>query len=172
MEPQRHAATRLASKRRLYDTLRILSTVKTKPWEVGIMQLHPVIDWSLVWSNLHDVILQPGQRGTWRFTTLYPRMRSCIKFDWRTRKTVHSAGGRTPYYIYSQNLGWDRRFTNGLAQGYPGYKRWTRDAYPRNGSFVPVSNYNPDKHVRRTFGFWRMWFLYVVNQRRAFSVLD
>jgi hypothetical protein len=56
MEPQRQAETGPASKRRVLDTLRSMSTAETKPREVRIVQLQPTIDWSLVWGNLHNVI--------------------------------------------------------------------------------------------------------------------
>ena len=65
MESQRQAETRRAFKRRVYDTLRIMSTVESKPWEVRIMQLQPVIDWSLVWGNLQNVRLTDGDRAAW-----------------------------------------------------------------------------------------------------------
>ena len=42
-----------------------MSTVEMKPWEVHIMQLQPAIDWSLVWDNLHNVILPNGARSAW-----------------------------------------------------------------------------------------------------------
>ena len=42
-----------------------MSTAETKPREVCIMQLQPAIDWSLVWGNLHNVILSYGVRSAW-----------------------------------------------------------------------------------------------------------
>ena len=35
----------------VFDTLRTMSTVQTKPREVRIMQLQSAIDWSLVWEQ-------------------------------------------------------------------------------------------------------------------------
>ena len=55
MEPERQAF-----KRSVYDTLRTASTV-----EVRVRQLQPSIDWSLVWDNLHNVILPDGARSAW-----------------------------------------------------------------------------------------------------------
>jgi len=49
-------------------------------------------------------------------------------------------------------------------------QRTDRRLYPRNGSFVPVCNCGPDKDIRRYCGLWRMWFFYLVHQRRRLSV--
>ena len=41
-----------------------------------------------------------------------------------------------------------------------------RDVYPRNGSFVPVSNYGPDKDVKRSCVFWGnmvFFFIWCIN---------
>jgi len=51
MELQRQAETGRDFKRRVYDTLRTMSTLETKPRVVRIMQLQPAIDWSLVWDQ-------------------------------------------------------------------------------------------------------------------------
>jgi hypothetical protein len=51
METQRQAETGWAFKRRVYDTLRTMSTLETKPRVVRIMQLQPAIDWSRVWGQ-------------------------------------------------------------------------------------------------------------------------
>jgi hypothetical protein len=59
MEPQRKAETRRASKRRVHDTLQIMSP------EVRIMQLQPAIDWSPVWDHLHNLKLPDGARSAW-----------------------------------------------------------------------------------------------------------
>ena len=85
-------------------------------------------------------------------------MGGCTESDWWIRATVHNVGGRTPCYITSENVGWDGRFGNGPAHGERGYEELTLDVYPRNGSFVPVSNYGPDKDIRQYCGFWRIWF--------------
>jgi hypothetical protein len=34
----------------------------------------------------------------------------------------------------------------------------TRDVYPRNGSLVLVSNFDPEKEIRRPGGFKQVWF--------------
>jgi len=41
------------------------STTENKPRDVRIMQLQPVIDWPLVWENLHNVRLSDGARSAW-----------------------------------------------------------------------------------------------------------
>jgi len=42
-----------------------MSTAETKPREVRIMHLQSAINWSLVWDNLHNVILPDGARSAW-----------------------------------------------------------------------------------------------------------
>ena len=42
-----------------------MSTAETKRREVCIMQLQSAIDWSLMWGNLHNVILSGGARSAW-----------------------------------------------------------------------------------------------------------
>jgi hypothetical protein len=65
MESQRQAETSRTFKRRVYDTLQMMSIAESKPWEVRIMQLQPTIDWSLVWGNLRNVRLPEGARSAW-----------------------------------------------------------------------------------------------------------
>ena len=79
---------------------------------------HPLTGhWCGTISTTWYCLMEPGQHGIRWFTTLYLRMSGCIEFDWWTRKTVRNAGGRTQYYIDSQNVGWDRRFGNGPPYG-------------------------------------------------------
>jgi len=65
MEPQRQAETLREFKRRVYNTLRIMSTTENKPREVRIMQLQPAIDWSLLWGSLHNLRLSVGAISAW-----------------------------------------------------------------------------------------------------------
>jgi hypothetical protein len=58
MEPHRQTGTERAFKRRVYDTLRTMPTAETKPRELRMVQLQP-----LVWDNLHSVILPDGTRS-------------------------------------------------------------------------------------------------------------
>ena len=57
MERQRQAEKQRAFNRRVYNTLRTMSTTENKPRDVRIMHLQAVIDWPLVWGNLHNVRL-------------------------------------------------------------------------------------------------------------------
>ena len=54
-----------AFNRRVYNTLRSMSTAENNPQEMRIMQFQPAIDWSLVWGNLHNVRLSDGNRSAW-----------------------------------------------------------------------------------------------------------
>jgi len=65
MELQRQAETGRAFKRKVYDTLRTMSTAETKPRVVRIMHHQPAIDWSRVWGNLHNVISPDGAKSAW-----------------------------------------------------------------------------------------------------------
>jgi len=57
MEPQRQAETQREFKRRVYNTLRTMSSAENKPREVRIMQLQPAIGWPLMWDSLHNQIV-------------------------------------------------------------------------------------------------------------------
>jgi hypothetical protein len=50
-----------AFRRRVYDTLRMMSTAGNRPRDMGIMQLHPTTDWARVWSNLRTCHMFVGR---------------------------------------------------------------------------------------------------------------
>ena len=71
------------------------------------MQLQPAIDWSLVWGNLHNVILSGGARSAWYLVihgTIPTNMR-LHRIGLMDTGNCSSAGGGTPYYIDSPNAG-------------------------------------------------------------------
>ena len=65
MKPRRQAETGWASKPRVSNTLRTMSTAVMKARELYIMQHQPAIYWTLVLGNLCNVILPVGVRRTW-----------------------------------------------------------------------------------------------------------
>jgi hypothetical protein len=65
MESQRQTKTGRTFKRRMYDTLRTMSTAETKPRVVRIMQHQPAVDWSLVWGQSRNIISPDGARSAW-----------------------------------------------------------------------------------------------------------
>ena len=157
MEPQRHAETQREFKRRECNTS---STAENKPREVRIMQLQPAIDWSLVWGNLHDVRLSDGTRSAW-----YMVIHDIIPTNARLHR-IRLMDTEKCTQCRRQNTMLRR-----LTECEVGQEIWewarTRIArirrtdprrVPREWLLVPVSNYGPDKDIRRYFGFWRIWF--------------
>ena len=64
-EPKRQTEIGRVFRRRLYDTLRTVSTAERKQRRVLIVQFQPAIDWSLAWGNIRNVILPDGARSAW-----------------------------------------------------------------------------------------------------------
>ena len=138
----------------VYDTLRTVSTVERKQRQVLFVQLQPAIHCSLAWGHLHNVILSDGARSAWYMVThdIMPRMYGCVEFDWLTRKNVDSAGGRTPYYIESQEI-WEWTRT-----------RWARiqrknpNRIPKEWSHRPCLKPWLRRYIRRLCGVWWVWY--------------
>jgi hypothetical protein len=80
-EPRRQAETLKAFKRIAYSTLRIISTAETIPRVVRVMQLHPAIEWSVVWRKLHKTWTSEGANSAW-----YMVMHDLILTNVRLRK--------------------------------------------------------------------------------------
>jgi hypothetical protein len=147
MEPQRQAKTRWAFKRRVYDTLRIMSTAESKSWEVRIMQLQPAIDFSLGWHNLQNVRMHDGARSA-GYMVIHDIIPTNVRLQRiRLTDTENCTQCGWPDTILHQlkNCGMRQEIKEWTHTRMSRIQGWTKDVYTRNGSFVTVSNYDPDK---------------------------
>jgi hypothetical protein len=161
MEPQRKNEAERALKRRVYCTLRAVSTAGRKRRKICITHLQPAIYWSLEWGNVHKLILPDGARSAWYMVIYYI---TPTNVRWHRNRLTDSEKcsecGRQGTILHRltecgvRQVIWELTRTRvDRIQGQ------TRNVYHRNGTFVPVSNCGRDKDIRRSCGLWCVWGL-------------
>lgn len=163
MEPQRQAERKRASKRRVYDTLQISSPDETKPWEVRIMQLQPAIDCSPVWDHLHNLKLSDGARSAWYMVIhdIIPTNARLHRIRLMDTDNCTQCRRQDTMLHRLTECGVGQEIWEWTRTRIARIQRTDRRLYARNGFFVPVCNYGPDKDIRLYCGFWRIWFFFI-----------
>ena len=174
MELQRQAETGRTFKRKVYDTLRTMSTAETKPRAVRIMQLQPAIDWSRVWDHLHNVISPDGATSA-RYMVIHdiiPRNARLRRIrltntDKRTQfgRQDTKLNRLTQYGVRQEIWEWNRPRIARL-------QRTDQRRLPTEWPLRPCFKLWPRRIHQATLCFLAGIGFCVVNHRRTLSVLD
>jgi hypothetical protein len=153
--------------------LRTISTAGNRPREVRIMQLHPAIDWSLVWGNLHNVRLYDGARSAW-YMVIHETIPTNVRMHkirlvdtencaqcWRQDTMLHRV---TECGVGKEIWEWNRTRIARIQRTDP-----TR--IPTDWLLDPCFKTWPRRHRAILWLFARM-VVYQVNQHRTLSVME
>jgi hypothetical protein len=174
MEPQRQAKTHRSFARRVYDTLRTISTAGNRPWEVRIVQLQPAIDWPIVWGNLHNVRIFYGARSAWYMVIheIIPTNVRLHKIRLVDTENCTRCGTQDTMLHCFTECGVGKDIWESTRTQIARMQRTVINRIPTDWLFRPCFKTWPRQRHQAMLWFLAYKVVYQVNQRRTLSVTE